>query len=155
MASEADNQLHPAVSKASRMISHPRAVNDILQVFFEMNYDYFLKWRIFRLTSSSSWTCIQRIYEWFREHPDIHLQFRQLVPLFPGVSVPITYSLDELVWIEVVYGGRSDLDAMLLSEASRMLIIVIYSRMSLKISLTPYGVSEFTYAQYSSCSLAR
>ena len=84
MASEADTQLHPAVSKAPGMISHPRVVNDILQVFFEMNYDYFLKWCIFRLTSPSSWTSVQRIYEWFREHPDILLEFRQLVLLYPG-----------------------------------------------------------------------
>jgi hypothetical protein len=85
MAAEADGQLHSAVSKAPRMISHPWAVNDILQVFFEMNYDYFLKGRIFRLTSPNSWTCIQRIYEWFREHPDILLKFRQPVLLYPGV----------------------------------------------------------------------
>ncbi|KAF3403249.1 hypothetical protein DPV78_003750 [Talaromyces pinophilus] len=80
MAAEADDQLHPA------------AVNDILQGFFEMNYDYFLKGRIFRLTSPNT-----------------------------GAALPrgsILYNFDELVWIEAIYGGRIDLDAMLLSEAS-------------------------------------
>lgn len=118
MASEADNQLHRAVSKAPKMISHPRAVDDILQVFFEINYDYYLQWRVFRFTSPSRWTCIRRISEWFREHLDILLEFRRLVLLYPGVSVPIPYNFGELVRIEAIYGGRIDLDAKLLSEAS-------------------------------------
>lgn len=99
-------------------VSSPYDVNDLLQVFFEKNQKFFYDWIAFRLESSTDIGAIQRIYDWFKGKPDVLLEFRREVLLFPGVAVPIPYNFDELIWIEAIYGGRIELDVKLLSEVS-------------------------------------